>query len=177
MITVDGQIGDFETLSAALYSNNPYIRSIQLSPNAIVTYVYPDDSVIIGYEINDDPNNSASVALMRQTIQTVMMGPIDLVQGGTGLIIRNPIYLDENYGQTFCGYATVILDVPDIFVNVRLERLEEEGFSYVLEVDALTDDNLIQAETSHAAIGDDPVTASCDVAQKTWYLSITPRTG
>ena len=49
---------------------------------------------------------------------TVMQGPFQLKQGGYGIAVRNPVYLDQKDGQeTFWGFTIVIIRVPDIFAD------------------------------------------------------------
>ena len=49
----------------------------------------------------------------RQDNDTVIMqGPLELKQGGYGIAVRNPVYLEDENGQkSFWGFTIVILDV------------------------------------------------------------------
>ena len=60
-----------------------------------------------------------------------MQGPFSLKQGGTGIAIRNPVYLEQKNGErTFWGFTIVIIRVPDIMDDDRRKNAElfEEAF-------------------------------------------------
>ena len=63
---------------------------------------------------------------------TVMQGPFQLKQGGYGIAVRNPVYLDQKDGQeTFWGFTIVIIRVPDIFAD-SVKALSDFGYQYQL---------------------------------------------
>ena len=62
---------------------------------------------------------------------TVLQGPFDLNQGGSGIAIRNPVYLEKNGKKEFWGFTIAIIRVPEIFSN-SLGALENFGYEYRL---------------------------------------------
>lgn len=47
-----------------------------------------------------------------------MQGPFSLKQGGMGIAVRNPVYVEQKNGErTFLGFTIVIIRVPDIFAD------------------------------------------------------------
>ena len=62
-----------------------------------------------------------------------MQGPLELKQGGYGIAVRNPVYLEDENGQkNFWGFAIVILKVPNIF-SASVEALSNFGYKYSLQ--------------------------------------------
>ena len=48
----------------------------------------------------------------------ITQGPFELEQGGEGIAVRNPVYLEDGTGQEyFWGFTIVILRVPDVPVD------------------------------------------------------------
>lgn len=61
-----------------------------------------------------------------------MQGPFDLKQGGKGIAIRNPVFLEEGNEKSFWGFTIVIIRVPEIFEHT-LKNLESFGYDYCVE--------------------------------------------
>ena len=59
-----------------------------------------------------------------------MQGPFQLKQGGVGITIRNPVYLENESGDKyFWGFTISIIRVPEIFSN-SVNALEDFGYYY-----------------------------------------------
>ena len=175
----DGEVEDFEAISQKLYEKNPTILAIQLAPDGVVTYTYPVNNDIIGYDILADESGEVEAVEARESGEPVVVGPTELVQGGEGIIIRYPIYLDDLASSSnedgFWGFSTIVLDVPDVFSDVKLDRLTQEGYDYELVVSAADG-----SKTTVLAEGDgpaDPEVASFELGQRTWTLSLSPTDG
>ena len=66
-----------------------------------------------------------------------MQGPFDLKQGGQGIAIRNPVYLEGADGSpVFWGFTIVIIRVPEIFTE-SIQALTKFGYDYSLTKTAL----------------------------------------
>lgn len=62
VIIIDqGEVVDFDTLAEAVYEKNDFLRSIQLAPDGVITYVYPEQGNEAG-KINlfTDPDRKAA---------------------------------------------------------------------------------------------------------------------
>ena len=47
---------------------------------------------------------------------TITQGPFELKQGGSGIAVRNPVYLEDENGQEyFWGFTIVVIRVPKVF--------------------------------------------------------------
>lgn len=63
---------------------------------------------------------------------SIMQGPFQLKQGGYGIAVRNPVYLDQKNGKkAFWGFTIVIIRVPDIFAD-SVKALSDFGYQYRL---------------------------------------------
>lgn len=102
----------FEIITKIVTNHLPAFTSIQLAPNAIITYAYPLawGKDIIGTNLRKDLT-PANIDVVEKTIldgKLRVAGPRELVQGGTGIIARNPIYVDGK----FWGFVTILIDFP-----------------------------------------------------------------
>ena len=131
LISEDGQCKRFETVAQNLSSS--VLQSIQLAPNGIVTDIYPaagnEDGKI---DLFRDESRSKICRYGRDNNVVTLQGPFPLRQGGSGIAVRNPVYLADETGQeTFWGFTVVILRVPEVFAR-STQALERFGYDYRL---------------------------------------------
>lgn len=176
LINGNGQIIYFSKIAENLMSYS--IQSVQLAPNGVVTEIYPEEGNEAGKIdlLNDSKRGEISNYAKDHNI-TIIQGPIKLQQGGSGLVVRNPIYLEDENGQEyFWGFTIVILRVPEVFedstnalskfkYNYRLSRETSVLDKKYVEVDANCD-KMIR-----------PVTYNLTVGKEKWKLEIMPRAG
>lgn len=120
---IDGD--SFQNFAADLGNSLTGIRSLQLAPDGIVTYLWPEPTnrAAVGHNLLADPNRRDAALKAIETKQLWVAGPLELLQGGTALIGRRPIFVtDSGSGSdSFWGFATVLVDLPPL--------LEEAGFN------------------------------------------------
>ncbi len=125
----DIQQRDFERLVAPLIDQNTQIRNIGAAPNMIVSMVHPlqGNEQAIGLNYLSHPKQRGQAILARDKRELVLAGPLTLVQGGTGLIGRFPIYLDSDAEQSerFWGLISVVIDVDALYRHVGLTSFQE----------------------------------------------------
>jgi sensor domain CHASE-containing protein len=111
---------EFMRFANAAIGDAKGIKSLQLAPNAIVTFLTnkKENAGAIGYNLLGDPKRRPLVEAAIKERRYVIAGPIDLVQGGRAVIARNPIFLKNSGGSDyFWGFATILLDVDTILKN------------------------------------------------------------
>jgi len=168
-----GEVREFYDIAYALYNYDDIILSIQLAPGGVVKYDYPMHTGAMTFNIMEDVYSRQVVEKMLRTKKPVVLGPLSLAQGGRGLILRNPIFLDG----TFWGFSTVLLKSPDIFYSLQLDRLSDNGYTYNLSVDALGSGVKQSIFMSPQPLSEDPVSFSIDSVQQEWTLTVSPVKG
>jgi len=166
----DGEVSNFESISQQLYERDATINAIQLAPGGVVEYSYPKNNDIIGYDILNEDANKDEAAEAILTGNFVITGPTSLVQGGEGLIIRYPIYLNDE----FWGFATIVLNVPEIFEAAGFDSLTDEGYLWKL---SKSDDGETEHVLGAEEISDDAASYSIELGERTWTLEIIPESG
>lgn len=85
---------DYRQIGVELIEENPSIRSIGLAPNNILRAVFPfepnQSAIGLNYRMNTAQWPAIREAMM--TREVVIAGPLELVQGGTALLIRIPVF-------------------------------------------------------------------------------------
>lgn len=176
LINGNGQIINFSKIAENLMSYS--VQSVQLAPNGVVTEIYPEEGNEAGkIDLLKDSKRGEISNYAKDHNITIIQGPIKLKQGGSGLVVRNPIYLEDENGQEyFWGFTIVILRVPEVFedstnalskfkYNYRLSRETSVLDKKYVEVDANCD-KMIR-----------PVTYNLTVGKEKWKLEIMPRAG
>ncbi|WP_231874508.1 ATP-binding protein [Azoarcus sp. KH32C] len=175
-----GTIRDFDTLAAQMLPFYPGAAALQLLPGGVIRQVVPleGNRTAIGHDILHDAGRSREAWLARDTGQLTLAGPFNLVQGGSGVVGRLPVFLDEQTGtKEFWGFVTVVTHLPEVLEPAQLKALADNGIAYQLW--RPHPDNgerqLIAASTPSPL--PEPVEASIDIANVRWTLSAAPAAG
>ena len=176
VISGDGNINRFYDIAANMMDDS--IQSIQIAPNGVVTEIYPEErneSSKIDL-INDNDRGEIS-RYARDNDTVIMQGPLKLKQGGYGIAVRNPVYLEDKNGQkSFWGFTIVILKVPEIF-SESVEALSSFGYKYSLQKFASPWDDTYEWVYGSKEELNDPVIYDFDVYEDKWRLEILPKSG
>jgi PAS domain S-box-containing protein len=183
LITIEGEpsAGRFNALAADLLKSNNAIRNIAIAPNNVVSQVYPleGNKAILGFRYADNAAQWPAVKRMMAEKHMVIAGPVSLVQGGTGIIIRRPIYVFDpaTGGKTrYWGLVSTVIDFPKLIAqshlpsrtnSLRLALRGAEGLGAKGEIfwgdERVFDDN--------------PVLSNITLPSGTWQLGGVPEKG
>ena len=176
LINGNGQIIDFSKIAENLMSYS--IQSVQLAPNGVVTEIYPEEGNEAGKIdlLNDSKRGEISnYAKDHNTIIT--QGPVELKQGGSGLVVRNPIYLEDENGQEyFWGFTIAVLRVPEVFED-STNALSKFKYNYRLSREASVLDKKYVEVDANCDKMIRPVTYNLTVGKEKWKLEIMSRAG
>lgn len=176
LINGNGQIINFSKIAENLMSYS--IQSVQLAPNGVVTEIYPEEGNETGKIdlLKDSKRGEISNYAKNHNI-TIIQGPIKLKQGGSGLVVRNPIYLEDKNGQEyFWGFTIAVLRVPEIFED-STNALSKFKYNYRLSREASVLDKKYVEVDANCDKMIRPVTYNLTVGKEKWKLEIMPRAG
>lgn len=176
---VENRVGDegqleteFPAFADAMMKLGRTIRSVQLAPNGILEFVYPleGNEAALGLDLMADESRRMLLEPAIETGDTVIQGPVGLVQGGEGLIVRRPVYI----GRTFWGFSAVVLDWPSV---ADLSGLGSADNFNIAGVKLASTDELIAG--SESAFDGDPIVRQLQVGgtDTTWILAQRPAAG
>lgn len=173
LINSDGKINDFPRLAKNMQAD--YIQSIQLAPAGVVTEIYPAEGNEegLGNLIDLEDARGISSRYARDNDVIITQGPFELRQGGSGIAVRNPVYLEQANGQkTFWGFTIVILRVPELFANA-MAALSELGYDYRLsKTVSPTDPRFKEVYSSGATLFDNAPAYTFEVGDSKWHLQL-----
>ena len=176
VISGDGNINKFYDIAAKMMDDS--IQSIQIAPNGVVTEIYPKEGNESGkIDLINDSDRGEISRYARDNDTVIMQGTFKLKQGGYGIAVRNPVYLENENGQkSFWGFTIVILKVPEIF-SESVEALSNFGFKYSLQKCASPWDDTYERVYGSKKELNDPVIYDFDVYRDKWRLEILPKSG
>jgi sensor domain CHASE-containing protein len=102
----------FERFASGLYAGTQGIRNLTVAPGSTVRYVYPRDGneSVLMYDPASDPRADVRLGVQRaiESQEITLTGPLELIQGGQGLIARQAVY----QGDVYWGLVGMVLDMP-----------------------------------------------------------------
>jgi sensor domain CHASE-containing protein len=108
---------NFDYWGSQIVSRNHAASTIQFAPDGIVKYIYPleNNQKAIGHDLlkDDSRNDGARKAITSKELTFV--GPVKLIQNDKyAVIARNPIFINNDEGEIFWGFAIAIMLLEDI---------------------------------------------------------------
>lgn len=96
-----------------LYERGQYFRNIGLAPGNRIQFVYPlkGNEQALGLYYPDIPAQWPAIKELMRIRQPSLAGPVNLVQGGKGLIYRIPVYINDQYW----GLISTVVDYDRLF--------------------------------------------------------------
>lgn len=171
---------EFNALSKYMQDDKGVIEAHELAKDGVVSQVYPlkGNEEALGLDMLNNPKRKKEARLAKRTGEYTIAGPFELVQGGTGALLFNPIYMEEG-GQedAFWGFSILVINWEKFIEEIELEKLESAGYCYqIWKKDIYTGEKIIIDESSHKGC-DDTLEVTCEVPNDTWYFDIVPKNG
>lgn len=176
LISENGKIEKFQKVADDLMTD--YIQSIQIAPNGVVTDIYPEAGNEAGkIDLIHDEKRGRICQYGRDNDLVTMQGPFDLKQGGIGIAIRNPVYLEDANGEAyFWGFTIAIIKVPEIFAD-SVQALTNFGYDYCLSKTISPFDGEYNVISSSSESLCDPITYEFQLGCCSFRLSVMPKDG
>ena len=115
----------WEKLAQQFLQKASNARNIGVAPDDTIRYIYPleGNEAALGLNFKNAPHQYAAVEKARLLQSVYLDGPLELVQGGTAIIARYPIFLDRPLNQQYWGTVSVVLDFDKIIENSLLKDI------------------------------------------------------
>ena len=177
--TIDEQL--FFRVAAELANKDEHIKSLQLAPDGIVTYVWPYDANkgAIGHNLLGDPERRKAGQRAIDGRELWVAGPVKLIQGGAAVIGRYPIFVTEanQSHERFWGFANVLIDWESIVKRAH----QAVGESAAVEIAMRGKDGMgAQGELIYGqpeVFANTPITLDVVLPGGVWHLAGVPDVG
>ncbi len=115
----------FERYVEPIINESRSIRNIGLAEEYTVTYVYPQkgNEKVIGLDYRNLPNQFQNIERAANSGNMIIDGPLELVQGGMGIIGRAPIMVTDRHQQKhYWGLVSTVIDVEQLLSEVAFHK-------------------------------------------------------
>lgn len=115
---------------ATLHNADPRVRNIGLAPDNVLSHVYPrtGNENAIGLRYAELPRQWPSVKRAMDTGKTVITGPVELVQGGSAVVSRTPVYMDDG---RYWGVISIVIDLPGVMRDAGVSPLMDDVMLHI----------------------------------------------
>ena len=169
----------FEQAAAPLFAEHNQLRNIAVAPGMVIRMVYPlaGNEKAVGLDYLATPGQRETAIRARDSGRIVLAGPLQLAQGGTGLIARMPVVVPDAHGvRRFWGLVSTVIDpdklyrdagllAPELPIRIAIrgrDSLGKEGAVFFGEADVFAQS---------------PVRADITLPQGTWQMAAVPVAG
>ena len=170
----------FAQLANLLQDEEHVIEAFELAKDGVVSQVYPltGNEEAIGLDMLTHPERRKEAQLAKESGQYTIAGPFELVQGGTGALLFDPIYVKDASGkENFWGFSLLVLNWDKFVERLGLDSLENASYHYqIWKHNMSTDDNVSIAQCEDLDLTY-AIEVACKVPNDTWYFEIAPQNG
>lgn len=165
----------FAALASGIFRRNANLRSVAAAPGLVIRMVYPEqtNASAIGMDYRANPQQRGSALETINRRETIVTGPVDLVQGGTGLIVRYPVLRRDN-GEIW-GLLSSVIDLEKLYRQVGLAEAAAEFDLSLAKTEGESADETFFA--TRDLEGAEPVQVRIDLGYVDWTLSAVPKAG
>jgi sensor domain CHASE-containing protein len=114
-----------ETALRPIFAGRTNLRNVAVAPDMVIRLMYPlqGNERALGLEYRTTPQFEMADKA-RTTRQIVLAGPLELVQGGKGLVARLPVFHPGQNGapEHFWGLVSAVIDIDKLFVSSGLRN-------------------------------------------------------
>ncbi|MDH5265451.1 MAG: PAS domain S-box protein, partial [Betaproteobacteria bacterium] len=173
-----GNLQVFESAARGLLPRYPGVSALQVAPGGVIAASVPlaGNEKAIGHDLLSDPRRNREAFNAVQMRRLTLAGPFELMQGGTAVVGRLPLFV-AGPPERFWGFCTAIIRIDDLLEGGRFRDLARKGFEFELSrVHPDTGERHVFAGAARPG-GPVPVTHDFDVPNGRWTLGIAPRDG
>lgn len=171
---------EFNSLSKFMQDDKCVIEAHELAKDGVVSQIYPfkGNEEALGLDMLKHPERKKEARLAKQSGEYTIAGPFELVQGGTGALLFNPIYIEKGGQENdFWGFSILVINWEKFIEEIELDKLENAGYSYqIWKKDIYTGEKII-IDKSKGCSDADSMEVTCSVPNDTWYFDIAPKNG
>jgi len=114
---------------AVLHRSSRHVRNFGIAIGYRLTYVFPlkGNEQAIGLYYPDQPAQWPLISRIIASGRAALAGPVDLVQGGRGIVYRAPLFIDGKYW----GLLSTVIDA-DSFFEAIADELPDGRYRFAL---------------------------------------------
>jgi PAS domain S-box-containing protein len=119
---------NFEQIGKKLLEANTGISAVQLVPDGIIKYVYPlkGNENALNLNLFSSPHLRKEALKSIETKKMYFAGPLQLKQGGIGIVGRLPVYRNNK----FWGFSAVIIKLENLLKSSGINNIDSSKYYF-----------------------------------------------
>ncbi|MGH1446964.1 MAG: ATP-binding protein [Cognatishimia sp.] len=180
MLSLDPNMSkaQFARIAEAFFADHSEFKSVAVAPDLFVDRVYPleGNEAVLGLDYRKRPDQLDAVQRATEAAGVVVAGPVNLVQGGRGLILRSGIRVSDpaELGLQLWGVISLVLDVDEIFEDVGVADAPFQLAIRGRDASGPMGDVFVGQPHTFAQM---PVTRKIELPVGSWFAAATPSAG
>ncbi|VAW10392.1 diguanylate cyclase/phosphodiesterase (GGDEF & EAL domains) with PAS/PAC sensor(s) [hydrothermal vent metagenome] len=164
----------FSAIAAGVMANNSQLHHIAAAPDLVTTLIHPikGNEKSIGGDISENTQQREDALRARKNRKLFLASPVELKQGGQGLIARFPVFLNPGTSEErFWGLISAVIDMNRLYIDSGLVSADLS-----IEISIAGKDG----ERFFGAAGvteNNPVVADVHLPGGSWKIAAVPRGG
>jgi PAS domain S-box-containing protein len=118
----------FARIARGLVDKRHALRNIAGAPDMVIRLMFPlaGNEAAIGLDYRAHPGQRAAALRVMETGKPWVAGPLPLVQGGVGIVVREPVFLPSRTGEKprFWGLVSAVLDAETLYRQAGLDTAQ-----------------------------------------------------
>ncbi len=126
----DVSASELEHFAERLMGADPAFRNLALAPDDVITFVYPPagNEPVLGVDLSQRAEQSEVIHRARDEKQTILAGPLNLLQGGVGIATRSPVFVTDPTGESrYWGLTALVADYGIVSKRIGLDSARSEA--------------------------------------------------
>lgn len=180
LLTASGETPDLliQKDVEALLASNPNVIAVALAPDLIVSRTFPlsANQGTVGLKYWEVHRQMPGVARAYRQGSPVVVGPMPLIQGGIGYILRYPVFLPQDglAAERFWGIISVVIKADGLINNntATFDQGDELVFTlHEIRPRAMSSDSEVDDHWQGPEV---PISLEFPMAGATWRASAAP---
>lgn len=160
----------FDEYSKRVLARYTTLLSATLLPNDVIERVYPPNPELLGLDVGRHPVQHFAVDEMKASGRLVITGPIDLKQGGRGLILRAPVHERVTAEQRYWGHVSVVVGLTRVVALIDDFQKQHDVTVSLVDENA---SGLTAGLRLGGTVSDDSQSRIIEVGQEVWLLKVS----
>ena len=169
----------FSALASRVFEDENTYISIAAAPDMVVRMVHPYERnrKVVGFDYRRNPLQRGAAFWVAQARKVGVTGPVNLIQGGQGVIVRYPVLIDNDGKRPkLWGIVSFVMDMQSLYAGSGLlaDNLD-------LDIALARGDRSGHFSTPfygrEGVLTDTPVRMMINFGHETWLMAAVPKKG
>lgn len=169
----------FSDVARHLFGTHSKLRNLAAAPDLVIRHMYPveGNEAAIGLDFRKHPDQYDAVRQVVELGKPVLAGPVNLVQGGHGFIMRVPVYTEHaQNGNRFWGVVSAVIDMDMLYHGSGLLH-DELGIAIAIRGDNATGEHGQIFFGRKEIFTSNPVLLDVTLPYGSWQMAAVPKSG